>query len=82
MIRNHPPAVPSTTTSSSSPSSKPTTLPVTTSSSSFHDMKLLFDYDTLLLHQNQDPVIQKIKSASPLNLQYTLDDHRILYKLI
>ncbi|CAF4996697.1 unnamed protein product, partial [Rotaria magnacalcarata] len=36
MIRNHPPAVPSTTTSSSSPSSKPTTLPVTTSSSSFH----------------------------------------------
>ncbi|CAF4964070.1 unnamed protein product, partial [Rotaria magnacalcarata] len=45
-------------------------------------MKLLFDYDTLLLHQNQDPVIQQIKSASPLNLQYTLDDRRILYKLI
>ena len=89
MTRQLPPPVPSTTISSSSsystippPNTSRSPPPVKSSSSSFKDINILFDHDTLNQHQNRDPTIQKIKTGSPLNVKYTLDDHNILYKII
>ena len=74
----------------SSPSSEPPTPLVTSSStpavpiSSSHDdvHDILFDYDTLQLHQDQDPVIKTIKNVIPLNHHYSLDHRHILYKIV
>jgi transposase InsO family protein len=74
----------------SSPSSTPPT-PLTTPSSTpavtissspadVHD--ILFDYDTLKLHQDKDPGIQKIKNVLPLNHHYSIDHRHLLYKIV
>lgn len=80
MTRPPPSPVSSNIIPSSSSPSKPTTQSPTPSSS-FRDIKLLFDY-TLNQQQDQDQVIQKIKNTSPLNSKYLLDDHNVLYKVI
>jgi hypothetical protein len=51
-------------------------------SSSLHNTPLLFDYDTLIRHQNQDPAIQQIKNVHPLQSQYSLDNRDIFHKII
>ena len=69
-------------TPASPPPSSNNATSLATSPSSFDNNSTVFDYTTLNSHQNQDPVIQKIKNVSPLLSQYTLDDHNVLYKIV